>query len=174
MASEVQMINQAVDTAFAEEEVKDIEEDRDNVFLNTLDNLNASLLGGIATKEGIDVVKDLTDRRTDVEKLTDKINEYEELSKKIKNVPNIKEDEVPSETLSEIQSGDLEDPPVSAAKVADKVVVNNAPEVSASDYVDGILLKSFDMQGDVLNRPINHGMKLAMNYMFGFNRKDKK
>ena len=57
MASEVQMLNQGVDTAFAEEEAKDVEESRDDWKLNMLEDFQGLLSGGLLAKEGVDMIK---------------------------------------------------------------------------------------------------------------------
>lgn len=178
MPTEVQVIDQAVDTAFAEDDAKDKEEERGDFWLDALDNLNASLLQGVATKEGIDVVKDMFDTRTDAEKAVDIEKKIYAATEGMKDKQTIvDEEEVPSETVKEIESGSTGTAAEDAEDVAEKVVkvkVQNAPDLSTSDYIQGVNLKSFGNNGEILNQPIHYGMKLAINTLFGWNKKDPK
>ena len=172
MASEVQMINQAVDTAFAEEEAKDVEEAREDWKLQQLENLEGALQGGLLFKEGTDMIEDMLDRRTPAEKAADIVKKVETTKSEMPGglgetgTEKVKQDP-DSKPLTEKNIPTIVQPEFSAA--------SGKNEVTANDYVSGTNLKSFGADGTVVNQPWFQGVSTAVRMAFGWgmNRGDK-
>tara|TARA_R110002051_G_scaffold76781_1_gene140174 strand:- start:17340 stop:17774 length:435 start_codon:yes stop_codon:yes gene_type:complete len=126
MATELDIIKAQYDAnvAKAELDAGGEEKDRNKLGLNLLDNLNASLLSGLAMKEGTEAVKDMFDKRTDVEKANDALLKAQaEFDKTTTN---------PEETVT---------PAVTETNV------------TVSEYEESVLMKTVDGDGQVSNNP---------------------
>lgn len=185
MASEVQMINQAVDTAFAEEEAKDVEDERNDYALGLLENLEGALGGGLLFKETKDMIEDLLDRRTTEEKTIDLIKKIEEVSTNVEKVTggtgieDIEEDprgaSVDDTTKPEVIKSALVDEDGDSSLSSSNKLLNpegrtqgDDNDVSANDYISGTNLKSFNADGAVVNQPWIMGVTKAMKIAFGW------
>ena len=172
MASEVQMINQAVDTAFAEEEAKDVEDARNDWKLQQLENLEGALQGGLLFKEGRDMIEDMLDRRTPAEKASDIVDKVEKTREEMDGglgdtgTKGLKQDP-DSKPLTDKDTPTIVQPEFSAA--------SGKNEVTANDYVSGTNLKSFGADGTVVNKPWFQGVSTAVRMAFGWgmNRGDE-
>lgn len=172
MASEVQMINQAVDTAFAEEEAKDVEEERNDWKLQQLENLQGALQGGLLFKEGKDLIQDMLDTRTNAEKSQDMVKEIAEA---LHGMGGGMGKTGTEEVIQDPDSKPLtpKDTPVIVQPWDSDASGKN--EVTANDYVSGTNLKSFGADGTIVNQPWFQGVSTAVRMAFGWgiNRGDK-
>jgi hypothetical protein len=176
MASEVQMLNQGVDTAFAEEEAKDVEESRDDWKLNMLEDFQGLLSGGLLAKEGVDMIKGFKESSMSLE---------ERIAKGIKEGLDAKAiaDEVGSTGLDDTpddpdfkSTEDLADnTTVVSDDIVKKIDIDKADDnVSSNDYIAGTNLKSFGQDQSIVNRPWMQGMSMVAKVAFGWGKNKEK
>ncbi len=174
MATEVQMLNQAVDTAFAEEEAKDVEEARDDWKLNALEDLEGLLGGGLLMKEGTEMVADMLDTRSEAEQAADlKIKTQAIIDSlgsagddEVADDPNFKNpDDIAKAASVEIDPDDNTGP---AGKKVD------TESVQTSDYINGTNLKSMDINGQVSSKPWVQGLSAVAKIAFGWGENRRK
>jgi len=145
MATELDNIKGAYDAkaAKAELDASGEEKDRGKVGLNLLDNMNASLLAGLAFKEGAEGFKELTDKRSVYEKFRDEKVELDAMS-----------DRYDKEFKQGIYAED-----------------DTAPK--PKDYEEGVNLKEVDSNGEVSNKPFRVAFKSIASSVFGVVKKSR-
>jgi hypothetical protein len=171
MASEVQMLNQGVNTAFAEEEAKDVEESRDDWKLNALEDFQGLLGGGLLAKEGVEMIQDFKEGSMSLE---------ERIAKGIKEGLEAKAiaDKIDSKGIDDLPDDpdfkSTDDLAKNTTVVKDDIVNTAEDNVSSNDYIAGTNLKSFGQDQSIVNRPWMQGMSMVAKVAFGWGKNREK